>query len=103
MFTALKKACLLNQEDLIPIRPYQTLSKIIAQSKEWSLVLLSLAEETDISGESYPSNKLYFCINGQVQIANQLVEKGQAVLYPKNKAIAIEAVKDSIIFEFTEN
>ncbi|MDJ1122505.1 cupin domain-containing protein [Olsenella sp. YH-ols2217] len=81
-----------------------TVSSELIAGDQVSLTCFSLAEHTDISAESYPTDALYLGLSGEVQVtlpdgAKPRLREGSVLAVPANQATGFEALQDAVYLE----
>ncbi|WP_138160587.1 cupin domain-containing protein [Peptoniphilus catoniae] len=97
----LVKSEVFNIENIIPSVKHQTISKSLREKSESSLVLLSLAEGTDISAELYLEDKYYFLFKGRVKIGSVDLKEGELLYCSEKTLFGIYSEKESFLLEIT--
>lgn len=87
-----------------PCVPGCTISEEISSQGEFSIEVFSLAEDTDISPESYGYNKLWIVEKGSMHAVGQKedfggLSRGQMFVTPVNTPIGVRADKDTVYTE----
>ncbi len=76
-----------------------TVSKNISED----VTYFSLAKDTDISPEMYPSNKLIIAIKGTIELDTCILHEYESIVTAINKRIGIKALEDAIYTEINFN
>lgn len=87
-----------------PCVPGCTISEEISSQGGFSIEVFSLAEDTDISPESYGYNKLWIVEKGSMHAVGQKedfggLSRGQMFVTPVNTPIGVRADKDTVYTE----
>lgn len=88
---------ILDLTENIASKPGYTISKKITDD----LVLFSLGKDTDITGEKYYEEKVFYILEGAVEVQDMKIEKHHIFRADKEKLIGVKALEDSIMLEFT--
>ena len=93
----IEKGKVLKAEDLLPMKAGHTISKAIDDH----FVLFSLAEDTDISPETYLEDKSYFVFKGEADVVGQHLKQGDFIVIKSETLLGIETTGGAYILEGT--
>lgn len=93
----IEKGKVLKPEDMIPMKAGHTISKMIADCA----VLFSLAEDTDISAESYLEDKSFLVLKGEVNVQGHDLKQGDIVVIGRHQAVGWESATGAYVIEGT--
>jgi len=68
-----------------------TISKTIYESEDFKITHFSLAQNTDISAESYLQDVLYLVSAGNVEISGKKLQVNDGIFIPKNTLFSVKA------------
>lgn len=97
----INKGKILKVTDIIACKDRQTISKKLYSKNDCWISLFSFDKETNISEEYYDQAKIYFVLNGEVNIADNILATNMAICLAADKPFGISSIAKSIILEIT--
>lgn len=93
----LEKGKILDLRDAVVSKKGYTISKAITKNA----VLFSLGKDTDITPERYKEDKVFYILEGKVEIQNKKVDKGEIYRANIQELLGLVALDDTVLLEMT--
>ena len=80
-------------KDMIEIRPGRVVSMSLSKSEHVSMLLMSVADDEEVTSEQYPGDLIYYVLEGSMPLQREngtcVLREGELVAIPANEPHSI--------------